>query len=107
MLGAGEDIATTEPVVMELLAGAPDERALSRLEMLTAGLPLLGVDPSLDYRDAATIHRSVRRSGRTVRRLNACLVAAIVLRHGATLVHKDIDFEVIAECVPLDTHSLR
>ena len=107
LLGAREALATSEPVVMELLAGAPNERALTQLQLLTGSLVMLGIEPNLDYVDAATIHRTVRRSGRTVRRLNDCVIAAVAMRHGATLVHKDMDFEVIGECVPLDALSLR
>jgi predicted nucleic acid-binding protein len=107
MLTDGEEIGTTQPIVMELLAGATDGTALGRLETLTDALPVLSVDPRLDYRAAAAIFRNAQRSGRTVRRLSDCLIAAIALRHGVELVHKDVDFEVIAECVPLDTVSLR
>jgi predicted nucleic acid-binding protein len=106
MLAHPADVAITEPVVMELLAGVTDDKALSALEALTTGLPMISVDPRLDYRDAATIYRAVRRRGQTVRRLNDCLIAAIALRAGATLVHKDADFDVIARCVRLEAMSL-
>jgi predicted nucleic acid-binding protein len=39
--------------------------------------------------------------GETVRKLEDCLVAAVALRHGATLLHRDHDFEVIARHAPL------
>jgi predicted nucleic acid-binding protein len=100
-------LAVTEPIVMELLAGAPDERVLERLEVLVSGLPLLRVDAHLDYRDAATIYRTARRRGLTVRKLVDCLIAAVALRTGTRLVHKDVDFEAIASVVPLDAVSLR
>lgn len=103
----GAPLAVTEPVVMELLAGAPDDRALERLEALVSGLPLLAVDAHLDYRAAAAIYRSARRRGLTVRRLVDCLIAAVAARTGARLVHKDVDFEVIATVVRLDAVSLR
>lgn len=106
LLADAAEVAVTEPVVMELLAGVTDEAALLKVELLTSGLPLLGVQPELDYRDAATIYRSARRSGRTVRRLNDCLIAAIAMRHHATLWHKDADFDVIATVVPLQVRSM-
>lgn len=93
-------LVTTEPVIMELLAGASDDRAVRKLEELAGGLPLLPVDAVLDYRDAAAIHRSVRRSGQAVRKLLDCLTAAVAVRTGATLVHQDRDFDVIAACLP-------
>ena len=39
--------------------------------------------------------------GETVRKLEDCLVATVALRHGATLLHRDHDFEVIARHAPL------
>lgn len=107
LIREGAELAVTEPIVMELLAGAPDDRALERLEALVSGLPLLAIDAHLDYRDAAAIYRSARRRGLTVRKLVDCLLAAVALRTGARLVHKDVDFEVIASVVPLDAVSLR
>lgn len=93
-------IVTTEPVIMELLAGASDDRALHKLEELAGGLHTLPVDAVLDYRDAAAIHRIVRRSGQAVRTLLDCLIASVAVRTGATLVHRDRDFDVIAACLP-------
>lgn len=106
MLAQREEITATEPIVMELLAGATNDRALAQIEMLTDGLPIVGVDPRLDYRDAAAIFRTVRRSGKTVRRLNDCLIAAVALRHDIAVVHKDADFEAIAKATPLRTVAL-
>jgi predicted nucleic acid-binding protein len=99
-------LATTEPIVMELLAGAADPRALRDLETLAAGLPLLSVDIAVDYHDAAAIYRSVRSAGRTVRRMNDCLIAAVAARTNATLVHRDADFDAIAATIALDTRRL-
>jgi hypothetical protein len=75
MLSTGDLPAVTEPVVMELLAGAPDERAFDQLDTLTSSLPMLNVEPAHDYRDAALIYRAARHRGLTVRRLTDCLIA--------------------------------
>ena len=92
---------------MELLAGASDDATLRRMELLTTGLPMLRIDPELDYRDAATIYRSARRAGMTIRRLNDCLITAVALRHDATLWHKDADFVALAGIAPLLHEDLR
>jgi predicted nucleic acid-binding protein len=102
-----EDIVICEPVAMELVAGAPDDAALSKLERLVNGLPSLPLDSATDFRTAAEIFRSSRRAGRTVRSLNDCLIATIALRHRATLVHKDADYEVIASLTELVSVSFR
>jgi hypothetical protein len=99
------DVATTEPIILELLA--PNGHALAQLEALTNGLPLLTVDARLDYRSAAALYRTARRTGRTVRRLINCLIAAVALRTEATVVRKDADYDALADVVPLDVVSFR
>lgn len=100
-------VCMTEPIAMELLAGATDEVMLGRLERLANGLPSLVVDQALDFRSAAAIHRGCRRAGRTVRSLTDCLIAAVAIRHGVRLVHKDADFEAISSVTALNALSLR
>jgi predicted nucleic acid-binding protein len=107
LIDADADIATTEPIVMELLAGATTPKALTLIDALTTGLPLIRVDPYTDYHHAAAIYRTARSQGKTVRKLLDCVIAAVALRTDATLVHRDIDFDVIAEFTPLDVASVR
>jgi predicted nucleic acid-binding protein len=95
------DLATTEPIVMELLAGADTAQRIDALERLTNGLPVLGVEPRVDFRQAAAVFLAVRRSGRTVRSLVDCLIAAVALRSNVPILHKDADFDAIAACLPL------
>lgn len=95
------DVVICEPVAMELLAGAADDLAVARLERLTSGLPSLALEQHLDFRAAATLFRQARRQGETVRSLVDCLVAAIALRHDATVLHIDRDFDVLGRLVGL------
>ena len=93
-------VATTEPVVMELLAGANSDRLFGRIEKLMSGMQQLPVDASVDYRDAAIAYRAVRKGGHTVRKTMDCLIAVVAARTGATLVHRDRDFDVLAAALP-------
>jgi predicted nucleic acid-binding protein len=93
-------VVTTEPVVMELLAGAADERVSQQIEILTGGLRLLPVEAMLDYRNAALTYRAARRRGLTVRKLFDCLIATVAARTGATLVHRDRYFDALADALP-------
>ena len=88
-------MATSEPISLELLAGATD-RSLPQLERLVEGLAVLDVDPHIDFRTAAALSRASRARGRTVRSLMDCLIAAVAIRHDAVLVHRDRDFEALA-----------
>jgi len=72
----GEDMAICEPVRMEILAGARDDKHLNDLRRLLAGATLL-VTESIDYEEAASLYRVCRRGGETVRKLIDCLIATI------------------------------
>ena len=99
------ELATTEPVIMELLAGADTPARGEALERLANGLPLLGLDPRLDFRAAAHLYAEARREGRTVRSLIDCLIASVAIRHDVPLLHKDADYDVISKIAPLQIHA--
>jgi predicted nucleic acid-binding protein len=101
-----DHVAMCEPVAMEVLSGASDSTFV-KLERLVNGLPTLTVDGSIDFRTAAHIYRVARRAGQTIRSINDCLIAAIAIRHGARIVHRDSDFEVIAAVTTLAATSFR
>lgn len=71
------------------------------------GLPSLRVEDAVDFRVAADIYRAARRSGETIRSIIDCLIAAVAIRHGVELMHRDADFEVIARMTNLVAISLR
>ena len=89
------DIATCDPVRMEVLAGARDERHLHDLRRLLARAAVLPTQPR-HYDDAATLFRTCRRHGETVRRLIDCLIAAVAIEAEVPLLHLDADFDVLA-----------
>lgn len=98
------DIATTDPIRMEVLAGARDEAHLNDLRRLLARATLLRADSS-DYEQAAALYRTCRRQGETVRRLIDCLIAAVAIRHDVAVLHADADFEGLARHTPLRTEA--
>jgi predicted nucleic acid-binding protein len=99
------ELGTTEPVIMELLAGADTPARAEALERLANGLALLGIDPRLDIRAAAQLYTEVRRDGRTIRSLVDCLIASVAIRHEVALLHKDADYDVISKISPLRVHT--
>lgn len=100
-------IATTQPILMELQAGATTVE-LAKVNRIVGSFTMLGVDVDLDFVAAADIYRAVRRTGHTPRSVLDCLIASVAVRRGAVLVHRDVDMEWIAEVVPdLATRSLR
>ncbi len=103
---AGEPLAITGLVMLEVLAGARDERHARDLRRLLARCELLRLQEPSDHEAAAALYRACRRSGRTVRRLPDCLIAAVAIRAGAQLLHQDSDFDAIALHSPLATVPL-
>jgi len=57
------------------------------------------------YEAAAGIFRAGRSQGLTIRRLNDCLIAAVALDYGTSLLHADRDFAAIAEVTELRVDS--
>jgi predicted nucleic acid-binding protein len=103
---AGDDILVPELVVMELLAGAIDERDARELRRLLHSFDVVPVAPLVDTEQAATLQRQCRRSGRTVRSMVDCMIAAVALRLGVPVLHLDQDFDVLASLTELDVVSL-
>ena len=98
----GTDLATCDPVRMELLAGARDERNLDDLRRLLARATTLTAGPA-DYEAAAALYRQCRSRGETVRKMIECLIAAIAVRSDMAILHQDTDFEVLARHTALRT----
>lgn len=90
-----DDVATTDPIVMEVFAGACSDEDLRRLSALF-GRCEAAPCVSADYLVAAEIRRAARRAGASVRNSLDCLIAAVAIRAGIPLLHADRDFETIA-----------
>lgn len=95
-LVGGPSLATTDVVVMEVLAGALDEGHLRGLRRLLGACELLPTEGPEDYERAAALYRTCRHGGETVRALTDCLIAAVAVRSGASLLHADADFNALA-----------
>lgn len=92
-------IAVTEPVMMEILAGARTDARERDLRRLLQRFHLHTVDPAPDFEAAARIYRQCRQNGVTPRGLLDCLIAAVAWRNNATLLARDIDLHRVASIV--------
>ncbi|KJL22057.1 Ribonuclease VapC11 [Microbacterium oxydans] len=101
LIGSGAELAITEPIIMELLAGAKRPRELARVDALTNGLLLAPLVPMTDFRDAAELYRASSANGHPIRSMTDCLIAAVAIRRGLPIVHDDRDFTFLAEISPL------
>jgi predicted nucleic acid-binding protein len=92
-------LAVTEPVAMELLAGARDDRRELALKRLLARFQLLRFDAVSDFEGAARIYRRCRSVGVTPRGMIDCMIAAVAWRTGATLLAHDVDIDRVAHVI--------
>jgi hypothetical protein len=99
------DIAICDPVRMEVLAGARDAEHLTSLRRLLARARVLPTTP-VDYEQGAALYRTCRHNGETVRKLIDCLIAAVTVRAGASILHADTDFDVLARHTSLKVERI-
>lgn len=100
-------LATCGPVIQEVLQGARAQ-VLPRIRAGMLALPRLGgpLDVEL-HLEAAALYRRARERGVTVRSSVDCLIAAIALRHDATVWHADRDYDALARFASLKTTTAR
>jgi predicted nucleic acid-binding protein len=102
-------VAVTQPVVMEVLAGARDDRREADLRRLLERFELLSFDAVADFDGAARIYRRCRAAGVTPRGMVDCMIASVAWRREATLLAHDADMDRVARVIgiELDEASLR
>jgi predicted nucleic acid-binding protein len=94
-------LASTDVIVMEILAGAGGDDDRDRLRRLLHSVEFLAVDGPADYEQAAELYRACRAGGETPRKLTDCLIATVAIRNDAALLCEDADFAAIARHSPL------
>lgn len=87
-------IVTCLPIVQEVLQGFDSDllhhtanRAISEIPLLERAMTRSLID------EAIALYRRARRAGVTVRSSVDCLIAACAMRHGATVLHLDRDYD--------------
>jgi len=96
LIETGGPLAVTDPVVMEVTAGARDDRAAARLRDLLLSFSFLPFDAAADFDAASRIYRRCRRHGVTPRGMVDCMIAAVAWRHRAALLARDADLTRVA-----------
>jgi predicted nucleic acid-binding protein len=96
LIAAEGPIAVTEPVISEVLAGARSDAREADLRRLLLRFRLHHFDAAADFDGAVRIYRRCRQAGITPRGLVDCMIAAVALRHRATLLACDADLDRVA-----------
>jgi len=102
-------LAITEPILMEVVAGARTNEREVDLRRLLLRFRLLPYESATDFDGAARVYRSCRAAGVTPRGLLDCMVATVAQRTGASLLAQDADLARVAQVigVEMDEASLR
>lgn len=94
-----QQLSVTEPVMMEVLAGARNDEHELDLRRLLLRFRLLRFDSASDFEAAARIYRRCRAAGITPRGLLDCMVAAAAWRHEASLLAQDVDLVRVCDVI--------
>ena len=97
---AERDVVVIDPILLEVMAGARRDD-VARTQRLLEAQHLEPLAPRLDWLDGATIYRSLRQRGVTVRSPVDALIAAVAIRLDLPVLHRDRDFGAIAGHTPL------
>ena len=97
----GKNLAVTEPILMEILSGAKDEKRHQSLKRLLTSFEWIPTDPVADFEGASVVYRECRANGITPRGLIDCIIVNIAIRTNSQLLAMDKDFRDIAKIMPL------
>ncbi len=104
LIAEGVPIAVTEPIIMEVCAGARSDSRERDLRRLLARFHLARFDAAADFNAAVTIYRRCQHVGVTPRGLIDCMIAAVALRQRHEVLAQDRDFAQVAQVVELRLH---
>jgi predicted nucleic acid-binding protein len=99
LIAAEGPIAVTEPVIMEVLAGARSDAREADLRRLLLRFHLCHFDAVADFDGAVRIYRRCRQAGITPRGLVDCMIAAVAWRQRAAVLACDADLDRVARVV--------
>ena len=102
-----DEIVTCLPIVQEVLQGFREETAYRKARTALLSLPIVDAPLTQEvFESAASLYRSGRRQGLTVRSSVDCLVAACALRNDLEVLHRDRDYANLAKIAPLRARSI-
>ncbi|MGV3278740.1 PIN domain nuclease [Rickettsiales bacterium LUAb2] len=96
-----EPVAITGIILTEILQGIKDNSTYDKVKESLLAFPIYNPQGTISYVNMADIFRTLRKNGITVRKTVDCLIATVCIENDFSLLHKDNDFTVIAEYIPL------
>lgn len=96
-LGSTQALWLTGVVLQEVLQGARTAAQADELRRILAACTVVEPVFPETYEHAASLYRRCRRAGRSVRGTVDCLVAAVAMEHGPTVLGGDRDLLTLHE----------
>lgn len=103
LIALDQDVCLCGPTLMESLQGIRFDEQHAKIARILESFQFLEIDRET-YLEAASICRTCRAGGYTIRKTIDCIIAATALKFDAHVVHNDRDFDVIARFFPLKTY---
>ena len=88
-------------IIQEILQGIKEDKDFHSVKDNLSGFEVLSIDPLEAAYGAASLYRSVRKRGITIRKSNDCLIAFYSIFCKTALLHNDEDFNRIAQYTSL------
>jgi predicted nucleic acid-binding protein len=92
----------TEPVLMEVVAGARSDAREEDLRRMLLRFGLAHFDAVTDFDAATRIYRRCRQAGVTPRGMVDCMIAAVAYRRALALLAWDADMFRVAEVIGIE-----
>lgn len=105
LIEGGDPVALTDVILTEILQGLSSDAEAELVETHLRAFPVLRLEGLDDFALAASLYRTARGAGVTIRNTLDCLIAAPCVRSGAPLLHSDADFDRLASCTSLRIFS--
>ncbi len=97
LIDADEPIVLCPVIIQEILQGIREDKDFNVTKDSLSGFELLYIEPLEAAYGAASLYRSVRKKGITIRKSNDCLIAFYSIFFKTVLLHNEEDFTKIAQ----------
>ncbi len=102
LIADDEEISICELILTEILQGIKSDREFRNVKGYLLEFPVFRPTGIETYIRAAQIYRKCRKKGKTVRKTVDCIIAAICMENNLSILHRDNDFNIIAQCTSLN-----
>lgn len=97
-----DDICICGLILTEVLQGIKFDKEFERAKSILLPLIYLPITKAM-FINSASIYRTIRKHGKTIRSPIDCMIASICIEHEVRLLHNDNDFDIIAHYSNLQT----